>query len=36
VSYGVNYVKDYEKDSYNKIIFIEKIYDKNILNTLKK
>jgi hypothetical protein len=33
----INFAKDYEKDSYNKRIFIEKkIYDKNILATLKK
>jgi hypothetical protein len=37
VSDGVNFAKDYQKDSYNKIIFIEKnIDDKNILATLKK
>jgi hypothetical protein len=37
VSDGVNFAKDYEKDSYNQIIFIEKnIDDKNILATLKK
>jgi hypothetical protein len=34
---GVNFVKDYQKDSYNKRIFIEKnIDEKNILPTLKK
>ncbi len=33
---GINFAKDYQKDSYNKIIFIEKnIDDKNILSTLK-
>jgi len=33
----VNFTKDYQKDSYNKRIFIEKhIDDKNILATLKK
>jgi hypothetical protein len=37
MSNGVNVAKDYQKESYNKIIFIEKyIYDKNILTTLKK
>ncbi len=36
-SNGVNFVKDYQKDSYNKINFIENnIDDKNKLNTLKK
>jgi hypothetical protein len=35
--YGVNFTKDYEKDSYNQKKFIEKnIDDKNILITLKK
>jgi hypothetical protein len=34
---GVNFAKDYQKDSYNKRIFIEKnTYDQNILTTLKK
>jgi hypothetical protein len=34
---GINFTKDYEKDSYNKRIFIEKnIDDKNILVTFKK
>jgi hypothetical protein len=34
---GINFAKDYQKDSYNKRIFIEKnIDDKNILTTLKK
>jgi hypothetical protein len=33
---GVNFAKDYQKNSYNKIIFIEKfIDDKNILATFK-
>jgi hypothetical protein len=33
----VNFAKDYKKNSYNKIIFIEKnIDDKNIFATLKK
>jgi hypothetical protein len=37
VSNGVNFAKDYQKDSYNKRIFIEKnIDDKNILDSLKK
>jgi hypothetical protein len=37
VSDGVNFAKDYQKDSYNKRIFIKKnIDDKNILATLKK
>jgi hypothetical protein len=37
VSDGTNFTKDYENDSHNKIIFIEKnIDDKNILTTLKK
>jgi hypothetical protein len=36
VSNGINFAKDYQKDSYNKIIFIEKIDDMNILATLKK
>jgi hypothetical protein len=32
MSYGVNFAKDYQKDSYNKRIFIEKnVDDKNIL-----
>jgi hypothetical protein len=36
MSNGINFAKDYQKDSYNKIIFIEKnIDDKNILATLK-
>jgi len=36
-SNGVNFAKDYQKDSYNKWIFIEKnIDDKNILTTLKR
>jgi hypothetical protein len=35
-SNGVNFAKDYKKDSYNKIIFIERtIDDKNILATFK-
>jgi hypothetical protein len=34
---GVNFAKDYQKDSYNQKTFIEKnINDKNILATLKK
>jgi hypothetical protein len=34
---GFNFVKEYQKDSYNNIIFIEKnVDDKNILTTLKK
>jgi hypothetical protein len=34
---GVNFAKDYRKDSYNQRIFIEKNKDdKNILVTLKK
>ncbi len=34
---GINFGKDYQKDSYNKIIFIEKnIDDMKILGTLKK
>jgi hypothetical protein len=34
---GVNFAKDYKKDSYNKRTFIEKnIDDKNILITFKK
>jgi hypothetical protein len=34
---GVKFAKDFQKDSYNKIIFIENIIDdKNILATLKK
>jgi hypothetical protein len=37
MSDGVNFAKDYQKDSSNKIILIEKnIDDKNILATLKK
>jgi hypothetical protein len=37
VSNGVNFAKDYQMDSYNKRIFIEKnMDDKNILGTLKK
>ncbi len=37
MSNGVNFAKDYQKDSYNKVIFIEKnINDKNMLPTLKK
>jgi hypothetical protein len=37
VSNGVNFVKDYQKDSYNKRILIEKnVDDKNILISLKK
>jgi len=37
VSDGISFVKDYQKDSYNKKNFIEKnIDDKNILATLKK
>jgi hypothetical protein len=37
VSNGINFAKDYQNDSYNKRIFIEKnINDKNILATLKK
>jgi hypothetical protein len=37
VSNVINFVKDYQKDSYNKIIFIEKIIDdEKILATLKK
>ncbi len=37
MSNGVNFAKDYQKDSYNKVIFIEKnINDKNMLTTLKK
>jgi hypothetical protein len=32
-----NFAKDYQRDSYNKRIFIEKnIDDKNILATVKK
>jgi hypothetical protein len=32
---GINFKKDYQKDSYNERIFIEKnIDDKNILTTL--
>jgi len=34
---GINFAMDYQKDSYNKRIFIEKnIDDKNILTTLRK
>jgi hypothetical protein len=34
---GINFAKDYQKDSYSKIIFIEKNIDnKNILTTFKK
>ncbi len=34
---GVNFAKDYQKDSYNKRIFIEKnVDDKSILATFKK
>ncbi len=37
MSNGVNFAKDYRKDSYNNKKFIEKnIDDKNILATLKK
>ncbi len=37
VSNGVNFVKDYKKDSYDKIIFIENnVDDMNILTTFKK
>ncbi len=37
MSNGVNFAKDYQKDSYNKIIFIEKNIDyKNILLMFKK
>jgi len=37
LSNGVNFVKDYQKDSYNKRIFNDKnVNDKNILTTLKK
>jgi hypothetical protein len=37
VSNGINFVKDYQKDSYNQRIFIEKkLDDKNILVTFKK
>jgi hypothetical protein len=37
MSDGVNFAKDYQKDSYNQRIFIEKnIDDKNILAVLKK
>ncbi len=33
---GVNFAKDYQNDSYNQIIFIEKnVDDKNILGALK-
>jgi hypothetical protein len=34
---GVNFAKEYQKDSYNERIFIDKnINDKNILTTLKR
>jgi hypothetical protein len=34
---GINFAKDYQKESYNNKKFIEKnIHDKNILATLKK
>jgi hypothetical protein len=34
---GLNFAKDYKKDSYNKIIFIEKnIENKNILAHIQK
>jgi len=33
---GVDFAKDYQKDSYNKIIFIEFFNKKNILAKLKK
>jgi hypothetical protein len=34
---GINFAKDYPKDSYNKKLFIGKnVNDKNILTTLKK
>jgi hypothetical protein len=37
MSSGVNFAKEYSKNSYNKIIFIEKnIDDKNILATFEK
>jgi hypothetical protein len=37
VSNGGNFAKDYQKDSYNRRIFIEKnVDDKNILVTLKE
>jgi hypothetical protein len=37
VSKGINFANDYQKDSYNKIIFIEKnIDDENTLFTLNK
>jgi len=37
MSKGINFVKDHQKDSYNKRNFIDKnTYDKNILATLKK
>ncbi len=37
MSKRINFVKDHQKDSYNKRNFIEKnTYDKNILATLKK
>ncbi len=36
-SNGVNFAKDYQKDSYNQRIFIEKnMDDKNTIATLKK
>jgi len=36
MSNGINFAKDYQKDLYNKRIFIQKnIDDKNILTTLK-
>jgi hypothetical protein len=37
MSSGINFAKEYQKDSYNKRIFIEKkIDDKNILATFEK
>jgi hypothetical protein len=34
---GINFAKDYQKDSYNKIMFFEKNIDNiKILGTLKK
>jgi len=37
MSYGVNFAKDYQKDSYNILkIHWKNIDDKNILATLKK
>jgi hypothetical protein len=33
---GINFAKDYQKDSYSKIIFIKKRDNKNILTTLNK